>query len=47
VAEFSDLLEEHALDEMSDLSFPASDPPAGTPASVGTGSDRKVDERRT
>lgn len=31
VAEFSDSLEEHAVDEMSDLSFPASDPPAITP----------------
>jgi len=35
VAEFSDRLEELALDEMSDQSFPASDPPAITPASIG------------
>jgi protease I len=35
VQELSDLLEEHELDEMSDMSFPASDPPATSPASVG------------
>ena len=35
VAEFSELLEEHAVDEMSDLSFPASDPPAVSPGIPG------------
>lgn len=35
VHEFSDLLEEHQLDEMSDMSFPASDPPATSPAAIG------------
>jgi putative intracellular protease/amidase len=34
-AEFSEQLEENALDEMVDLSFPASDPPATTPAAIG------------
>jgi protease I len=43
VGEFSDSLEEHALDEMSDLSFPASDPPAITPASLGKRADRRAD----
>lgn len=32
---FSDRLDERALDEMSELSFPASDPPALSPASPG------------
>jgi putative intracellular protease/amidase len=35
VRALSGLLEERTVDEMSDLSFPASDPPAATPASVG------------
>ena len=35
---FSSHLEERAVDEMSDLSFPASDPPATTPATVGKAS---------
>jgi putative intracellular protease/amidase len=35
VRELATRLEESAVDEMSDLSFPASDPPAVTPASVG------------
>ena len=36
VREFSERLEERAVDEMSDLSFPASDPPAVSPSSLGT-----------
>ena len=35
VRAFSERLEEGAVDEMSDLSFPASDPPAGAPRTVG------------
>ena len=35
VREFSEGLEEHDLDEMSDQSFPASDPPAVNPGSAG------------
>src|SRR5687767_9821620 len=32
---FSNRLEEHALDDMSDQSFPASDPPSTTPLTPG------------
>lgn len=35
VRALSDRLEERRVDEMSDLSFPASDPPAINPASIG------------
>jgi putative intracellular protease/amidase len=35
VSNFSERLEERATDEMSELSFPASDPPAVAPSTVG------------
>ena len=35
VRSFGQRLEEHALDEMSDQSFPASDPPSVTPSALG------------
>lgn len=35
VVVFSDRLDERALDEMSEMSFPASDPPALSPVSLG------------
>lgn len=35
VREFAECLEEHDLDDMSDQSFPASDPPAVNPGSAG------------
>jgi len=35
VQAFSDRLDDRAVDEMSDLSFPASDPPAVTPSTLG------------
>jgi protease I len=43
IREFSDCLEERQLDEMSDLSFPASDPPASTPSYISR--DRDADAR--
>jgi putative intracellular protease/amidase len=46
VREFSSLLEERELDEMSELSFPASDPPATSPGSIGhVAPDRDSDAR--
>lgn len=46
VREFSNQLEERELDEMSELSFPASDPPAITPATIGrVAPDRESDSR--
>lgn len=35
VKTFSARLEEHDVDQMSEMSFPASDPPASTPTSTG------------
>ena len=45
VREFTDRLEERQLDEMSDLSFPASDPPASTPSTIGRGPSADTDSR--
>lgn len=46
VREFSNHLEERELDEMSESSFPASDPPATTPATTGhVTPDRDSDAR--
>jgi putative intracellular protease/amidase len=46
VREFSNCLEERELDEMSDQSFPASDPPATTPVAIGrVAPDRESDSR--
>ncbi|HEU4995948.1 MAG TPA: DJ-1/PfpI family protein [Gemmatimonadaceae bacterium] len=42
--EFADRLDERALDEMSELSFPASDPPAVSPSFIGSaGRERSGD----
>ena len=46
VRDFARLLEERDVDAMSEQSFPASDPPATTPASVGhVAPDRDADSR--
>lgn len=46
VRELAVRLEERDVDEMSELSFPASDPPAVSPSSIGSAaSDRKGDAR--
>lgn len=37
VARLAERLEDNQVDAMSDMSFPASDPPAVTPASIGPG----------
>lgn len=39
VAELSQRMEERDIDEMSELSFPASDPPASSPATAGPAPD--------
>lgn len=44
--EFSRLLEESEVDEMSELSFPASDPPAVSPSTLGGKPDREPPESR-
>jgi hypothetical protein len=45
VMEFSERLEDRDVDEMSELSFPASDPPAISPASIGKGKDPRPEDR--
>jgi putative intracellular protease/amidase len=45
VRTFARLLEERATDEMSEQSFPASDPPSTTPASIGPAADRGTETR--
>jgi putative intracellular protease/amidase len=39
IKQFGERLEERQVDEMSDMSFPASDPPAVSPASIGPAPD--------
>lgn len=43
VREFSTRLEEHDLDEMSEMSFPASDPPALNPGTAGHAKPQQED----
>ena len=45
VQALADRFDDRDVDEMSDLSFPASDPPANTPASIGTKRSRDSEAR--
>lgn len=47
IAALAERLEEDQVDEMSDLSFPASDPPAASPASVGPAAPKRAPDART
>jgi putative intracellular protease/amidase len=47
VASFAKRLEERSVDEMSEQSFPASDPPATTPASTGHLTPDRTGDART
>ena len=46
VAALADRLDDEQVDEMSDMSFPASDPPAVTPASIGPAGPRRSPDAR-
>lgn len=47
VTVLADRLDEERVDEMSDLSFPASDPPAVTPAAIGPAARPRAPDART